>query len=95
MKNRGDPNRLSEQALESNNKCIRLYIEKLSRKISEFCTMQDVLDRLWLKSDNIIRSFEKQTKCSRCGKFDHHTRGCPDKHSILSDKKLSLQDYFV
>lgn len=69
---------LSEEPLEHNNKNIRNYREHLSRKTTQHANLSDVLTRLWVKSDPIIRSARNKTKCSFCSN-EHNVRSCPQK----------------
>ena len=69
---------LSEEPLEHNNKNISNYSEPLSRIMTQHANLSDVLTRLWVKSDLIIRSARNITECSFCSN-EHNVRSCPQK----------------
>ena len=85
----------AEHALECNNSKMRLFIEKLSRKMTEYVVLEDAWGRMWVKSDVIIRSKDKQSFCTRCGVVGHYTVSCPKKDRIRDDTKLSLEYYLL
>ena len=70
---------LSEELLEHNNKNLRRYRECLARKTTQYANLSDILSRLWIKSDPIVRSHRNAIKCSACN--GHHSiRSCPRRH---------------
>jgi len=86
--------KFSETSLETNNKYMRLFYERLSRKNSLFAQLVDMLMRTWMKGDPIVRSKNRIHFCSRCNIYDHHTRGCPRKKNTQKKKKISIDQYF-
>ena len=80
----------SEEPLEHNNKNIRKYRESLARKTTQSANLSDVLTRLWIKSDPIIRCHCQVVKCSFCGE-EHNVRSCTKKQAE-SSSCLSLED---
>ena len=54
---------LSEEPLEHNNKNLHAYRERLARKTSQQANLIDVLTRLWIKTDPIVRSYRRVVKC--------------------------------
>ena len=69
---------LSEEALESNNKYIRNYLEHFTRKNDPVNQLEDVIGRLLERSDpfiNINRLKYRPTKlCTICGSKKHSTK---------------------
>ena len=51
---------LSEEPLEHNNKNLQCYRDSLARKTAQNA---DILSRLWIKSDPIVRSHQNAIKC--------------------------------
>ena len=51
---------LSEEPFEHNNKNICNYREHLSCKTTQHANLSDILTKLWVKSDPIIRSARKK-----------------------------------
>ena len=84
---------LSEEPLEHNNKNIRNYREHLSRKMTQHANLSDVLTRLWVKSDPIIRSARNKTKCSFCSN-EHNVRSCPQKQ-VQESLCLSFEENLI
>ena len=70
---------LSEEALESNNKLIRNYIETHSRKTSPTDQITDVMNRLLERSNPIIVHNKQlrnpKLKCLTCGSDEHTASG--------------------
>ena len=65
----------------------------LSRKTSQHDNLSDVLTRLWVKSDLIIRSYHCTMNCSFC--FDeHNVRSCPQRQKVTSGC-LSLEKHLI
>ena len=44
----------NEEGLEANNKCLRNYQEKLSRKTNQLANLQDCSNRMWVKSNPVV-----------------------------------------
>ena len=84
---------LSEEPLEHNNKNLRAYRERLARKTTQQANLTDVLTRLWIKSDPIVRSYRRVVKCSFCN-GPHNVRSCPKKCEVTSGC-LSFEDHLV
>ena len=84
---------LSEEPLEHNNKNIRNYREHLSRKTTQHANLSDVLTRLWVKSNPIIRSARNKTKCSFCSN-EHNVRSCPQKQ-VRESLCLSFEENLI
>ena len=70
----------SEEALESNNKDLRRFMETYSRKFSGQRQLTDVLTRALERSDPFIQwtihSYKKQVACSLCNSDGHTRRSC-------------------
>ena len=54
---------LSEEPLEHNNKNLQCYRDSLARKTTQNANLSDILSRLWIKSDPIVRSHQNAIKC--------------------------------
>ena len=84
---------LSEEALESNNKDLRRFMETLSRKFSGKLQLSDVITRALERSNpliqDIILSFKKPLYCTLCHRDDHMRRSCTWKHVSPTDDKLT------
>ena len=83
---------LSEEPLEHNNKNLRIYREHLARKTTQHANLSDVITRLWIKSDPIVRSFQHAVKCSFCGE-EHNVWSCTQKHARSSC--FSLEEHLL
>ena len=83
----------SEEPLEHNNKNLRKYRESLARKTSQSANLSDVLTRLWIKSDPIIRCHRQIVNCSFCGE-EHNVRSCPRKQ-VMHSSCLSFEDHLL
>ena len=83
---------LSEEPLEHNNKNLRIYREHLARKTTQHANLSDVITRLWIKSDPIVRSFQHAVNCSFCGE-EHNVRSCTQKHARSSC--FSLEEHLL
>ena len=83
----------SEEPLEHNNKNLRKYRESLARKTTQSANLSDVLTRLWIKSDPIIRCHCQVVHCSFCGK-EHNVRSCPRKQ-VMHISCLSSEDHLL
>ena len=68
---------LSEEPLESSNKLVRRYRERLARKTNLRDNLIDVFSRLWARSDPVIRSREMQHECTKCQGIGNSSMGCP------------------
>ena len=70
---------LSEEALESNNKYIRKFLEDFSRKMCSVKQLTDVMNRLLERSDPCINwcrlKYNRTIECNTCGSSKHSTRG--------------------
>ena len=84
---------LSEEPLEHNNKNLRAYRERLARKSTQQDNLSDVLTRLWVKSDPIVRGFIAIVKCTFCS-GQHNIRSCPQRHAAIS-RCLSMEDHLL
>ena len=83
---------LSDEPLEHNNKTLA-YTEHLARKTTQHANLSDVITRLWIKSDPIVRSFQHAVKCLFCGE-EHNVRSCStQKHARSSC--LSLEEHLL
>ena len=72
---------LSEEALESNNKFVRRYLERFSRKISPVQQLTDAMSRLLERSDPGVlyrqNKIKRRIVCNICGakhKTDNHEK---------------------
>ena len=84
----------TESGLEHNNKFLRLYRSRLSRKISQEANLEDCLQRLWLKSDPGIREASVKMKCKLCATEGHYTVSCPLKSTMSQTLNPLNQDEF-
>ena len=84
---------LSEEPLEHNNKNLRAYRERLARKTMQQANLTDVLTRLWIKSDPIVRSYRRVVQCSFCN-GPHNVRSCPQRLEVTSGC-VSFEDHLV
>ena len=66
--------KFSEEPLESNNKFVRKFRENLARKTNQVENLTDVATRLWMKSDPLICSLNRELFCKLCEKFGNHTK---------------------
>ena len=83
--------KFSETCLETNNKFIKLFVERLSRKNSELVQLFDVMTRSWMKGDPIIRSKHRISFCTRFNIVGHFTRGCPKKKKQNCKEKFNFR----
>ena len=69
---------LSEEALESNNKFVRRYLDQFSRKINPTDQLKDAMSRLIERSDPVIiahqRKFKNLRFCNICNSSHHMTK---------------------
>ena len=84
---------LSEEPLEHNNKNLRAYHERLAQKTTQQVNLTDVLTKLWIKSDPIVRSYRRVVKCSFCN-GPHNVRSCPQRLEVTSGC-VSFEDHLV
>ena len=86
---------LSEEGLESNNKDIQNYLEKLSRKTSQIDQLTDIMCRLLERSDprhaDRIASDHITKYCKICGSREHTVRS---HGHIFSKPKEEFDSYF-
>ena len=70
---------LSEEGFEANNKRLRMYREKLSRKNNQISNLEDCFKRLWAGSDPLVcqQRANGRLKCSVCQAIGHTKRSCP------------------
>ena len=82
----------SEEGMEANNKRLRLYREKLSRKNNQVSNLTDCFRRLWVGSDPLVANerMKGKTVCSLCGDVNHTKRSC-FRHTVDYD----LMDIFI
>ena len=73
------PKRLSEEGFEANNKRLRMYREKLSRKNNQISNLEDCFKRLWAGSDPLVcqQRANGRPKCSVCQAIGHTKLSCP------------------
>ena len=87
---------LSEEALESNNKDLRRFMETLSRKFSGELQLTDVIIRALERSNPLIqeriRSFKKPLLCTLCHSTDHTSRKCPQKEDSPANASIDAYD---
>ena len=84
---------LFEEPLEHNNKNLRTYRERLARKTTQQDNLSDVLTRLWVKSNPIVRGFRAIVKCTFCS-GQHNIRSCPQRHAAISGC-LSMENHLI
>ena len=60
---------------------------------SQSANLSDVLTRLWIKSDPIIRCHRQVVHCSFCGE-EHNVRSCPRKQ-VMHSSCLSSEDHLL
>ena len=84
---------LSEEALESNNKFVRRYLERFSRKTSPIQQLTDTMSRLLERSDPEVLHLQRKTKkrvcCNTCG-MKHLT----DNHKNYLTRKIDIKNSF-
>ena len=87
---------LSEEALESNNKFVRRYLEQFSRKICPTEQLKDAFSRLLERSDPVIifhqRRFKNLRFCTICN-CSHHLTKNHDKYSDKMEKSKVVNEY--
>ena len=83
----------SEGGIEANNKRLRMYRQKLSRKTGQMANLEDCFKWLWLGSDLVVREqrIKGQTFYKMCGQRGHSLRSCV---KVRSCDKL-LVPFFV
>ena len=85
---------LSEEALESNNKYVRRYLEQYAHTISPILQLTDAMSRLLEKSDPTIQYHQKeitnQVKCNKC-ELKHKTKN-HEKYALISYQTV-LNEY--
>ena len=85
---------LSEEALEANNKDMRVFLESYSRKTSLYQQLEDTLGRCLESSDpqihKKIQRLRPESECSSCGKISHTKRSCKKNLSTVSIEYESL-----
>ena len=82
----------SEEGLEANNKDIRCYLEKLSRKNSRNKQIEDVHHRLLERSDpyliHMTSKYMSKKGCRECGGIDHTVRTHFKYSSTFQDEHI-------
>ena len=85
----------SEEGIESNNKDIRNYLEKLSRKCDRNQQIEDVQNHLLERSNPFLRYITSRylqgKSCSICEGIDHTARS-HEKYETVVD---GLCDFFI
>ena len=85
---------LSEEALESNNKYVRRYLEQYARTSSPILQLTDAMFRLLERSDPTIQYHQKkiknEVKCNKC-ELKHKTKN-HEKYALLSYQTV-LNEY--
>ena len=84
---------LSEEPLERNSKNLCAYRERLARKTTQQANLTDVLTRLWIKSDPIVRIYRRVVKFSFSNE-PHNVHSCPKTCGVTSGC-LSFEDHLV
>lgn len=86
---------LSEEGIEANNKRLREFRTKLSRKISQKDNLVDCLKRLWVGSDPIV-AVERQrgrANCTLCNEPGHSYQTCKGGQRGTTDEDLELETF--
>ena len=82
----------TEQGSEGTNKYIRRYSERGARQTSLQANIEDVMQKLIVRSDPVVLSFARSPFRSRCNSQDHWAVSCPtkskDTDSAASSKSL-------
>ena len=82
---------LSEEALEANNKDMRVFMESYSRKTSAYQQLEDTLGRCLERSDpqihKEIQRLRPESECSSCGKIGHTKRSCKKNLTTVSTQQ--------
>lgn len=85
----------SEEGLEANNKDIRKYLERLSRKCDNNKQIEDVHHRLLERSDpyliHLTSQYTANKLCTTCNATDHTVRS----HDMYSSKVDGLEEFFI
>ena len=85
---------ISEEGLEAVHKLVRRFRELGARKTCLDDNIQDVFTHLFIRSDPIIRSFNRLFVCSKCSEIGHTSRGCPNLKSTVCTKEEDLINGF-
>ena len=85
---------LSEEALEANNKDMRVFMESYSRKTSAYQQLEDTLGRCLKWSDchihKEIHRLRPESEYSSCGKISYIMMSCKKNLSTISNEYGSL-----
>ena len=76
--------RLSESSFESVHKVEMYDREHQARKTSLADNIRDIFIHQQASSDPVVRSFDKNPRCSRCSSTEHYTVSCPSKGGVAA-----------
>jgi hypothetical protein len=83
------PSWVSEEALESSNKDVRNYCAFLSRKCDHIPNLTDVFNRLFIRSDPVIRYIITRSQSKREKKATNtNVMAAPNEDDVLLSKIL-------
>ena len=82
MANTGMPN-FTESGIEGNNKFLRQHRINYARKTSQLDNITDSINRLWDKSDTVVRKVRDRIACSNCKAKGHTARSCEEMKDAL------------
>ena len=86
MNNNWSIGSLSEEALESNNKFVRRYLDQFSRKMNPTDQLKDAMSRLIERSDPEIiyhqRKFKNLRFCNICNSMTKHHNKYPNVYQM-------------
>ena len=85
----------TECGLEANNKFLRQYHINYSRKTSQFDNLSDCLNRLWDKSDPMVKKTCERLHCSHCNTQGHTVRSCMELKETLCGCKTEFEDLML
>ena len=85
----------TECGLEANNKFLRQYRINYSRKTSQFDNLSDCLNRLWDKSDPMVKKTCERLHCSHCNTQGHTVRSCLELKKTLSGCNTEFEDLIL
>ena len=88
---------ISEEGLESNNKRLREFRSKLSRKFNQKVNLIDCLARLWIGSDPIVvqERLKGRPSCKICNESGHSSQKCSSKPKNVTNDDFVVNSIFI